>query len=602
MDNSYIVGIKNTAKAIHDFIYNNIKLSDQEHATFIAGSLIALQDATFAKQYKDDYTNNPDRFIRSMMEAINENINNCKGFDKPEKRAIVSAEFSFISRNEQLKKIVNVGGKSWIAVQYILTILDSGVVEIAKQFPEYDILGAFYNQFAKYSASDQQSLGIVLTPHHIASFMSDLLNVQDSDIVLDTCCGSASLLLTAGGAAYQSIGVELNSRMTAIALANMIIKDRPTHLWLGDSFDETIQKEISDFHPTKLIINPPYSQQDNKELSFVEEGLNLLEKNGLGVIILPTTCVGAGDNYTIQAKERLLRNHTLLASFSLHDKVFAPAVSVRTTILLFQAHRPNDDYKTQMIRLDDDGFVSVKNQGRQDIYLKWPEIKEKIFNLYNNRIELNGKSIIKNLTSIDSWNIENHIVYDGSLIEEEKFANKLKEYYDFLYPKQKYATDNRLNGIWKDFKYTELFSIDRGKGPKSVDAEATPGLTPFVAAANNNNGVRFLTSFDPIYKAGTISLGNSGNGACGIAYYHSYPYTAASTATILTPKDTISDEAGIFIATVISQEHETHGFGNGLSNTVLKTLTLSLPVDKDGKPDYESMANYIKSLPNYKNS
>lgn len=600
MDNNYIISIKNTAKNIHEFIYNYIKLSDQEHASFIAGALIALQDKTFAKQYKDDYTSNPDRFIRSMMEAISENINTCKGFDKADKRNIVAAEFSFISRNEQLKKIVTIGGKDWIAVQYILNILDDSIFDLAKKFPEYDILGAFYNQFAKYSASDQQSLGIVLTPHHVANFMSKLLDVQTNDIVLDTCCGSASLLLTAGGAAYQSIGVELNSRMTAIALANMIIKDRPTYLWLGDSFDKDIQKEIRAYHPTKLIINPPYSQQDSKELSFVEEGLNLLEPNGLGIIILPTTCVGSGDNFTIQMKDRLLKNHTLLATFSFHDKLFAPAVSVRTIILLFKAHCPNEDYKTQMMRLDDDGFVSVKNQGRQDIYNRWPAIEEEIFNLYNNKIELNGKSILKNLTSIDSWNIENHIVYDGSLLEEERFAKKLEEYYNFLTPEPPYPTDNRLNCIWKPFKYTELFSIDRGKGPKSVDAESSPGLTPFVAAANNNNGVRFLTSYEPIYKAGTISLGNSGNGACGIAYYHSYPYTAASTATILTPKDAISDEAGIFIATVISQEHDTHGFGNGLSNTVLKTLTLSLPVNENGKPDYEAMANYIRSLPNYR--
>ena len=41
-NNSYITEIKTTARIIHDFIYNNIKLSDQEHATFIAGALIAL--------------------------------------------------------------------------------------------------------------------------------------------------------------------------------------------------------------------------------------------------------------------------------------------------------------------------------------------------------------------------------------------------------------------------------------------------------------------------------------------------------------------------------------------------------------------------------
>ncbi|MGN1342715.1 MAG: N-6 DNA methylase [Bacilli bacterium] len=121
------------------------------------------------------------------------------------------------------------------------------------------MLGAFYDQFTKYSASDQQSLGIVLTPHHVAQFMSDLLEINENDVVLDTCCGSSSLLLTAGGKAKQSIGVELNSRMTAISLANMIIKDLPTYIWLGNSFDDEIREEIKTYKPTKLIINPPYS-------------------------------------------------------------------------------------------------------------------------------------------------------------------------------------------------------------------------------------------------------------------------------------------------------------------------------------------------------
>jgi CRISPR/Cas system-associated endonuclease/helicase Cas3 len=85
MDNSYITKIKNTARLIHDFIYNNIKLSDQEHATFIAGSLIALQDPKFQRDFKNDYYNQSDRFIEEMMAAIKYSIYNCKGFDKPEK-------------------------------------------------------------------------------------------------------------------------------------------------------------------------------------------------------------------------------------------------------------------------------------------------------------------------------------------------------------------------------------------------------------------------------------------------------------------------------------------------------------------------------------
>lgn len=145
MDNNYISIVKKTAKDVHDFIYNNIKLSDQEHATFIAGSLIALKDPKFNRDYKNDYFNQSDRFIEEVMQAIKYSIDSCQGFDKPKKREIVFAEFGFIARNEQLKKIVNIDGKDWIAIQFLLTILEDGVYNIAKDHPEYDILGAFYD-------------------------------------------------------------------------------------------------------------------------------------------------------------------------------------------------------------------------------------------------------------------------------------------------------------------------------------------------------------------------------------------------------------------------------------------------------------------------
>ena len=139
-NNSYITEIKTTARIIHDFIYNNIKLSDQEHATFIAGALIALQEPIFNSAYKNDYCHQADYFVEMMMSAIKSSIYRCKGFDKPEKREIVLAEFSFIARNEQLKKIVNVEGHDWIAVQYLLKVLES-VYTIAREHPEYDIFG-----------------------------------------------------------------------------------------------------------------------------------------------------------------------------------------------------------------------------------------------------------------------------------------------------------------------------------------------------------------------------------------------------------------------------------------------------------------------------
>ena len=141
MSNSYITDIKSTARIIHDFIYNNIKLSDQEHATFIAGALIALQEPIFNSSYKNDYLHQADYFVEQMMSAIKSSIYRCKGFDKPEKREIIFAEFSFIARNEQLKKIVHCEGRDWIAVQYLLKVLETGIFTKCLEFFSQDKFG-----------------------------------------------------------------------------------------------------------------------------------------------------------------------------------------------------------------------------------------------------------------------------------------------------------------------------------------------------------------------------------------------------------------------------------------------------------------------------
>ncbi|MBR6253124.1 MAG: SAM-dependent DNA methyltransferase [Clostridia bacterium] len=426
MELEYIKIIKTTAQIIHNFIYNNIKLSDQEHATFIAGSLIALQDATFRATYKTDYQNDPDYFVESMMSAIKHSIKSLKGFDIPEKQDIIIAEFDFIGRNEQLKNIVIDEGKEKPAIQALLEKLEN-IFTLAKTYPEYDILGVFYDQFKKYSASDQQSLGIVLTPYHVSDFMATLLNITPDDVVLDTCCGSSSLLLTAGSKAKYSLGVELNSRMTSISIANMVIKNLPTHLWLGNSFDFDIKNEIRKYHPTKLIINPPYAQQE-KELSFVENGLDLLEPNGLGVVIMPVSCANKQDIETKALRKSILSKHTLLASFVMPEQLFAPAVGVNTIICLFKAHVPNENYSTFLGYIKDDGFELSKSEGRIDKNNKWPDIKKEFLDLYNNKQDMNKKSVNAIIKPEAEWSIISYLNIHESVYEDSFFIPYLQQY------------------------------------------------------------------------------------------------------------------------------------------------------------------------------
>ena len=309
-------------------------------------------------------------------------------------------------------------------------ILEKNIFNIAKEHPEYDTLGRFYDQFTKYSASDQQSLGIVLTPFHAANFMAELLNINENDVVLDTCCGSASLLLSAGSKAKKSIGVELNSRMTAIALANMIIKELPTYIWLGNSFDENIKQEIEKEKPTKLIINPPYAQQD-KELSFLKNGLDLLQPGGIGVIIMPVSCANKTDLESKKIRKEILAKHKLLASFIMPEQLFAPMVGVNTIICVFKAYTSNND-PSFLGYIKDDGFELTKSEGRVDKDNKWPDIKQEFLNLYYNKQAKNKKSVIVNINDEDEWSAISYLNVSAENYDDDFFIPHIKNYLSYL--------------------------------------------------------------------------------------------------------------------------------------------------------------------------
>lgn len=419
--------VKTIAKVIHDYIYNNIKLSDQEHATFIAGCLIALCDKNFRGKYQQDYSNNPEKFTQEVINAIKNSIDNCEGLN--DKKDIIKAEYDFIARNEQLKKLVLVDGEQQTNLQYIISLLNI-VYDVAISCPEYDVLGCFYDQFSKYSASDQQSLGIVLTPFHVADFMSELLEINENDIVLDTCCGSASLLLSAGSKAKMCIGVELNSRMAAIANANQIIKGRPSHLWLGNSFDLNIQEQIKAYKPTKLIINPPYAQQE-KELSFLETGLNLLQPGGIGVIIMPVSCANKLDFESKTIRKNILSKHKLLASFIMPEQLFAPAVGVNTIICVFKAYAANNG-NSFLAYIKDDGFELTKSEGRIDKNNKWPEIRKDFLTLYHSMQAENKKAVLVDINDSDEWSAISYLDVSENYYEDQFFIPHIQNYLMYI--------------------------------------------------------------------------------------------------------------------------------------------------------------------------
>jgi type I restriction-modification system DNA methylase subunit len=412
---------RQTAAAIHDYLYASVKLSDQNKATLIAGIVIALNDKTFAQTYKvyDD----GQRFVETFDNAIFSTVRSTKMLKS--KRDAIYSVFDFIKHNENFKKTLEYNGKTYIALQFLTEIIESSICRIAKEYPEYDVMSDFYNEFAKYSGADQQALGIVLTPHHVADFMGDLLEINENDIILDICCGTGALPIAAHHyPTNKIIGVEYQERMMALCLANMIMRNYQSTLYLGDSFGEEMLKAIKEQKPTKMIINPPYSQEGYPELGFIKRGLDQLVEGGLGVAIIQQGNAIKSDQET--ARQEILANHTLLASFVMPENLFAPMANPNTIILLFKAHTPHKDNMVFMGYLKDDGFILTKDKGRVDEKGRWKEIRETYLSAYINKEEIPLKSIYQGVTS--SWAATSYMDVSSNSYNEDFFVPHIINY------------------------------------------------------------------------------------------------------------------------------------------------------------------------------
>ena len=409
-----------TASAIHDYLYAAVKLSDQDKATLIAGIIIALNHEYFKKTYCEVV--DEDEFMDAFDRAIKWSIQKSE-YLKTGHDAIYSS-FDFIKHNANFKKTIEHNNTRYIALQLLTEIIENSICRIAKDYPEYDVMGDFYNEFAKYSGADQQSLGIVLTPHHIADFMSELLDINENDIILDICCGTGALPIAARKySTNRIVGVEYQPRMMALCFANMIMRGYNSTLYLGDSFGEDMLAEIKTQKPTKMIINPPYAQEGYPELGFIKRGLDQLVEGGLGVAIVPTSCAIKNDTLTKNLKEEILGNHQLLATFSMPDQLFYP-VGVVTIVMLFRAHTPHSDVSF-FGYMKDDGFEITRTSGRQDTQNKWADIRDEMLTLYRESVEEAGKSALEEVGATDEWCCEAYMKTDYSDITPEMFKSEM---------------------------------------------------------------------------------------------------------------------------------------------------------------------------------
>jgi len=147
---------------------------------------------------------------------------------------------------------------------------------------------------------------------------------------------------------------------------------------------------------------------------------------------------------------------------------------------------------------------------------------------------------------------------------------------------------------WKTFELRELFDIKKGK--RLTKANMTEGLTPFIGAIDNNNGLTAFIGQPAIHKANTITVNYNGNGVAG-AFYQPKPFWCSDDVNVLYPKFTLTPAVALFIAAIIRLERYRFNYGRKWHLERMTTAIIRLPSTPDGTPDWQYIEGYIKSLP-----
>lgn len=430
--------IRETAIIMHDAL-REIKVTEAHKPIFIAGILIALNNDDFCKSYSA--LTSYKIVIQNIQTAI-ENVL-AESDIKSSRIDYIKQVFKTLQDNTKFAEIP-LGHKK--SITWYIEQLEMKIKPMMNYADStLDALGVFYHEFIKYSGGDGSGLGIVLTPQHLTEFMCDLAGVNKNSRVVDICCGSASFLVTAMNRMFKNAnseevekirkeglyGVEFDDGLYTLAIANMIIrKDGKSNIYKGDCFNEQITKELKNKNINIGLINPPYSQDDKEELEFTEHLLDILVPGGTGVVVVPMSCaIGTKFKTT---RERLFKNHTLKAVFSMPDDIFYPT-GTNVCVMVWEAHTPHDStQETFFGYYKDDGFVKRKKLGRIDAFKKWADIEKKWITLYRNRDIEDGLTARKCVTWEDEWLCEAYMETDYSKVTVDDFQQTVNNYLAYL--------------------------------------------------------------------------------------------------------------------------------------------------------------------------
>lgn len=467
-------------------INNQLRNIDSQHRPVLLSALMISLLDKHDNDFRENFTNLNAVTISNLIPSTVERILNAENIDSNKTNIL-------INKLDFLKTDIDLRNPKEKLLEDILSELKNNVIPLFKKKSNYDIIGKFYEEFLKYAGIANVKKGIVLTPHHITTLFTDLLDeeIKTNDIFFDPCCGTGAFLIAGMNKLHnkidessltnktslkdnvkehQLLGFEKNSTMFSLAISNMLFRgDGKSKIYNEDFFSDKATEIMNSKNPTIGFINPPYSGKDNKsnptkkEIQFLERMLDNVSR--YGIIIAPLSTYFKDENI----RNRILQKHTLKHVINMPNDLFQPNAMTHTAIAIFETHKPHNNKDVIFYNLEDDGFVLSKNKGRTDRLNKWKNIKKELFEKTKNVASLqdNIKLLKKPIIAGDEWLIQAHSDTDYSDLSNHDFEKSIKEYTIF---KTKLSLD-LLTTDMDDISMLEILNTENVSGKSILEKD-----------------------------------------------------------------------------------------------------------------------------------
>jgi type I restriction enzyme M protein len=301
--------------------------------------------------------------------------------------------------------------KSGINIRKVLNKLNELDFNIAR---ERHAFGELYESILKDLQSAGKS-GEFYTPRAITNFITDMVNPQLGERILDPSCGTAGYLTSAiehlklqansvderQGIQQDLMGWEYKPLPYLLAITNLILHDiEVPNITFRDSLDQPLSNYKEKDRVNVILANPPFGGivANNNENNFptnfrTKESadlflilmIHLLKQGGRAGIVLPDGSL-TGDGIKQRVRQKLLDECNLHTIIRLPNSVFQPYATVATNLLFFDKGQPTKEVwyyehrlpkgqksysKTKTIRLEEFDPIKAWWNDRQESDISW---------------------------------------------------------------------------------------------------------------------------------------------------------------------------------------------------------------------------------------